>query len=358
MHRLRPIRNVDAGDLIEMMLVAAVATIIIIRVILELMGYPKLGGGGLHIAHVLYGGLMMIAALILVFALLNVAARWAAAFIGGVGFGFFIDEVGKFVTNDVNYFYAPAFSVMYVVFVVLFITAYAIRRARLHAHDALANALSLMREERDGALDAETKQDILTLLAQANPADPLVPLLRDRVREMPTVERRNLTPYALVRSRLAAWYQGIANRRWFTGTLLTLMVLGVLVNLATVATPILGVLGWDDNGVDNENHDWVAWVTAGSAAVTAALIIAGLVVWRRSRLSAYRLFKLAILVSLLIGQVFQFYYDQLSAMISVAFLVLLYACISYVISREEAQEREATSAAWTAPTPSLAPKVT
>jgi hypothetical protein len=356
-HRLRPIRNVDAGDLIEMMLVVAVATIIIIRVILELMGYPKLGGGGLHIAHVLYGGLMMVAALILVFALLNVAARWAAAFVGGVGFGFFIDEVGKFVTNDVNYFYAPAFSVMYVVFVILFITAYAIRRARVHAHDALANALTLLREERNGKLDAETKQDILSLLAQSNPADPLVPLLRDRVREMPTVERRNLTPYALVRSRLAAWYQGIADRRWFTGTLLTLMVLGVLVNLATIATPILGVL-IDENGVDNENHDWVAWVTAGSAAVTAALIIAGLVIWRRSRLKAYRLFKLAILVSLLIGQVFQFYYDQLSAIISVAFLVLLYACISYVISREEAQEREAASAAWTTPAASLTPEVT
>ena len=72
MHRPRPIRNVDAGDLIEMMLVVAVATIIVIRVILELMGYPKLGSGGLHIAHVLYGGLMMIGALILVFAFAKV----------------------------------------------------------------------------------------------------------------------------------------------------------------------------------------------------------------------------------------------------------------------------------------------
>ena len=110
MHRPRPIRNVNAGDLIEMMLVVAVATIIVIRVILELMGYPKLGSGGLHIAHVLYGGLMMIGALILVFAFLNMAVSWFAAFVGGVGFGFFIDEVGKFVTNDVDYFFAPAFS--------------------------------------------------------------------------------------------------------------------------------------------------------------------------------------------------------------------------------------------------------
>ncbi len=165
----RPIRNVNAGDLIEMMLVVAVTTIVIIRIILELSGYPKLGGGGLHIAHVLYGGLMMIAALILVFALLNMSAQWAAAFVGGVGFGFFIDEVGKFISNDVNYFFEPAFAVMYVVFIILFFALWAIRRAALRPHDALANALSLLREERDGMLDAETKREIL---AAARPRRP------------------------------------------------------------------------------------------------------------------------------------------------------------------------------------------
>ena len=155
-----------------MMLVVAVTTIVIIRIILELSGYPKLGGGGLHIAHVLYGGLMMIAALILVFALLNMSAQWAAAFVGGVGFGFFIDEVGKFISNDVNYFFEPAFAVMYVVFIILFFALWAIRRAALRPHDALANALSLLREERDGTLDAETKREILLLLDRADPGTP------------------------------------------------------------------------------------------------------------------------------------------------------------------------------------------
>jgi hypothetical protein len=357
MYRPRPIRNADAGDLIEMMLVVAVATIIIIRVILELMGYPQLGGGGLHIAHVLYGGLMMIAALILVFALLNVAARWFAAFVGGVGFGFFIDEVGKFITNDVDYFFAPSFSVMYVVFIILFLVAYAIKRARLGPHDALANALSLLREERDGALDAETRREILSLLGRANPADPLVPVLRERVRDAPIVARRNLTPYAFVKTRLADWYQGIAGRRWFTGTLLTVMVIGILANLATFATPVLGA--FDEDGIDNESHDFVAWFQGGAAAATAALIIAGLIVWHRSRLNAYRLFKFSVLVALLIGQVFAFYYDQLSAMITTVWLLLLYAVLSYVISREEARERHsAASEAMVAPVAGVAPEVT
>lgn len=335
----RPIRNVDAGDLIEMMLVVAVATIIIIRVALELSGYPKLGGGGLHIAHVLYGGLMMIGALILVFALLNMSVRWFAAFVGGVGFGFFIDEVGKFISNDVNYFFEPAFAVMYVVFMLLFFALWAIRRATLGPHDALANALSLLREERDGMLDAEDKREILLLLERADQSDPLVTVLRERVTATPTRERRSLSPYALVRTRLAGWYHGVAERRWFSTVVLVIMILYGLGSLAGLLTPFA-----DGGGVDGEGHDFAQWFEAASAGATALLIAIGLAVRHRSRVASYRWFKAGIMVSLLITQVFVFYHDQLSALIGVIFDLLLYTALTYMIHREEDRERGAASA--------------
>lgn len=56
------VRNFEAGEHLETFLVAAVASILIIRLFLEVTGYPKLGGASLHIAHVLWGGLMMVAA--------------------------------------------------------------------------------------------------------------------------------------------------------------------------------------------------------------------------------------------------------------------------------------------------------
>jgi hypothetical protein len=105
---LRILRSTNAAGMIELSLVCAVATVLIIRLILQIIGYPQLGGGGLHIGHVLYGGLIMFLSLLLLFSVMNPAIPWLAAFAGGVGFGFFVDEVGKFISEDVNYFFEPA----------------------------------------------------------------------------------------------------------------------------------------------------------------------------------------------------------------------------------------------------------
>ena len=44
----RILRSTSPAGLIELSLVSAVATVLVIRLILELSGYPQLGGGGLQ----------------------------------------------------------------------------------------------------------------------------------------------------------------------------------------------------------------------------------------------------------------------------------------------------------------------
>jgi pimeloyl-ACP methyl ester carboxylesterase len=100
------VRAADA-DLLDSFLVSAIATVVIIRIFLEATGYPQLGGGGLHIAHVLGGGLGMLVAIVLLLLYLTPATRLIAAEVGGVGFGAFVDELGKFVTSDNDYFFKP-----------------------------------------------------------------------------------------------------------------------------------------------------------------------------------------------------------------------------------------------------------
>ena len=62
--------------------------ILVIRTQLWLTNYPQLGGGGLHIAHLLWGGLFMMIAIWCSLIYLNRTARTVTAILGGIGFGF------------------------------------------------------------------------------------------------------------------------------------------------------------------------------------------------------------------------------------------------------------------------------
>ena len=151
----RPIwtRRSEAGLHLEFFLVAAVSAVLGIRAFLHLTGYPTVGGGGLHIAHLLWGGVFMLIAMVLMLTFLDRPVHRAAAVIGGLGFGVFIDEVGKFLTTDNDYFFRPAIALIYVVFVGLFLVVRVVLGGpTLSPREALANAIHLSEEGVDGSI--------------------------------------------------------------------------------------------------------------------------------------------------------------------------------------------------------------
>src|SRR3990167_6561029 len=107
-------RDVEAGDLVENFLVSAIASILVIRLFLAITGYPQLGGENFHIAHMLWGGFLMMVAVIGLLVFLNKETKYIASILGGIGFGTFIDELGKFITKDNNYFYQTTIGIIYV----------------------------------------------------------------------------------------------------------------------------------------------------------------------------------------------------------------------------------------------------
>ena len=185
------LRSSDFGAFHETLLLTAVATVLIIRTQLWLTNYPQIGGHGLHIAHLLWGGLFMLVAIGLCLTFLGRPLQRRAAIVGGIGFGFFIDELGKFITSDNNYFYKPAAALIYLIFVGLFLLARWIQnRGLLTPRESLANAIELIGEATRHRFDERSRARAEQLLDRADPNDPLLGPVRQLLEQVETIPAR------------------------------------------------------------------------------------------------------------------------------------------------------------------------
>ncbi|MDB5170821.1 MAG: putative rane protein, partial [Candidatus Saccharibacteria bacterium] len=181
-------RNAQARDHLELFLVSAISSLLLLRFYLYLTGYPQVGGDSLHIAHMLYGGLLMMAAIVINLSFLGIRSERVAALVGGVGFGVFIDELGKFITKDNNYFYQPTVGLIYAIFCVLYLTFnFLSRRQRLTSEEYQLNALRQFEEAVLKNMDPNEKAAMQDLLARADQGNFITKELTQLLKHVQTV---------------------------------------------------------------------------------------------------------------------------------------------------------------------------
>jgi hypothetical protein len=338
-------RSIALGRLFEVFLIAAVVSLLLIRGGLALTGFPKVAGGGLHIAHMLWGGLLMLASVLLLLGFIGRRALSAAAFVSGVGFGTFIDEVGKFITSDNDYFFRPAVSVVYVVFVALVLISRALEsRRRYSERELMANAFDAAREAHlTGHMPAHSAPLLAYLRAHAGD-DPVLVAIRDALERAP---REPLAlPRPLLRAQRAVVHQylslvdshelGPVIAGVFIGyTAFILLTVGVAV-AAYLSSPPPSPLG----------KGGIAFTgLLASNAVSVLLIVAASTSLRASRLASLTWFHRAVMVDLLLGQVFAFYLLQFGALLGVGLDLVALLILSGAMRTERHLEQHGHSLA-------------
>jgi hypothetical protein len=318
------VRRVTAMQDFELFFVSSVATILIVRAILAATGWPQLGGGKIHFAHLLWGGIGMLIAFILFMAMQGRLWDQLATLSAGIGFGLFLDELGKFITSDNDYFFQPAVAIMYVLFVVLFFLFRWLGRVdRMSPETALVNSFDFAKEAVMRAMDAGERDEALYVLGRADPADPMVQALTTALRAVRPPEKK---PHAALaaRDKLKSWYAGVISRRWFRR-----FVIGwfVFTSVLALVAPIVSVLSPGDLTFGQSGG-----LVAGAA--TGTLVAIGIVRWRHSRLAAFRWFERGALVAILVGEFFSFYENQVGAIFGLLWLLVQLAVIRSMVSAE------------------------
>lgn len=341
--RFHFVRKIDDENLTEKFLVSAVFAVLGIRIFLSLAGYPQLGGSGLHFAHMLWGGVLMVLAIISSLLFLNNSVKNFVAILGGIGFGVFIDEVGKFITRDNNYFFRPTFSIIYVIFIFLYLFFRTFEKRTLRKDEYLANSIELLKETVINDLDIGERKKALFYLKKSDSGSELVILLKKLFYDLETIKPPKPNIFSFLKKFLEKGYFCIIQNSKFYKVVITLFILQAIVGVLAIFSLLAGGI-FAFFSTYSFNFIFVYFSSYNRILLTLSnllenyLVIKGVFVIRNSRNKAFRYFKRSLLVSIFFTQIFLFYENQLFAFLGLVFDIIFLNTVNFLLDKETLSE--------------------
>jgi hypothetical protein len=331
-----PVRRAGAEYYLLLTLLSFASSVIVTRLFLELTGYPQLGGGGLHIAHVLWGGVLLFVGALFPLLFANRWAYNASAILTGMGVGLFIDEVGKFITSNNDYFFPAAAPIIYAFFLVTVLVYLQTRRhISQDARTELYGVFEELEEVLDHDLDAGERADLerrlkaicqreespeLTRLAgqlieflnhQALPLVPECPTLFERWQaalralEARPVDRRKM------RLGLVVSFAGLG----VIAMARLAVLLSTIFTAATFVDTLAGMAAASKMVASTGGVYWFLGRILLDGSVGVMLIVGAGLLYLGQERRALRLTYFGLLLSLAVVNLLVFYYDQFSTIV-------------------------------------------
>jgi hypothetical protein len=337
-----PVRREGADQYLLVTLLSFALSVTLTRLFLELTGYPQLGGGELHIAHVLWGGLLLFAASL---APLIISNRWVynlSAVLSGVGVGLFIDEVGKFITASNDYFYPLAAPIIYAFFLLTVFLYLGIRRPpSLGARAELYRAIDSLEEILEHDLQPHERAELAERLRYVTEKDevPQLSMLANKLLDFIEDDSLELAPeqdhfwknWRIYWQKIENDWISPSRTKWAISV--GLLVLGTiaiinLIRLLPINDSLETIIKELVQGGQIQGQRGLNWFAARIAlevSIGMLLISAALLILRGEENLGAALGRLGLLLSLTTVNLLVFFFDQFSTIIlaSIQFIILL-----------------------------------
>ena len=339
-----PVQRTHSESYLIISIATFAATVILTRLFLDLTGYPQVGNGVLHIAHALWGGLLLIIAALLPLLFINDWALLLSAVLSGLGVGLFIDEVGKFITQRNDYFFPPAAPVVYGFFLIMVLVLVVVSKTRRDKpRNELYRAIEALHEIAEGDLDANEWRALFDRLSVARESDD--PQVAGLAAALQTYLRGNAI--TIVPAKPSLWQRfsgGIRSigqrvgRKWHRRLIIITMALVVLgaalmigllllaANMEHTTLPqMVNAFLNQDEIASADNGLWFYLRVALELLVAVLAFITVILLLIKREKAGIRAALLALLIALTGGTLLAFYLDQFQAAVTALyqFLVLL-----------------------------------
>lgn len=321
-------------------LIWALISLFGIRLFLIIFNYPTVGRGNWHIAHVLWGGVFMLLGIIFFLIFYGRSAFRYASIFSGIGWGLFIDEIGKYLTRDNNYWFRPAIIFIYISFVLLFFLYRILERTSSPNRSSQWHELFESCEElANNDLELSEKKDILHKIKIYNslslsPNEKKLLLdLRTLVISTPAKKDKYQFSFSkFIATSLKITYNRIFRKKLIFNALFiySLWYIGdkfVDTTKIFFYSDKLALLQNYYSHYDFFSQTDVYMITMKFIVeiVVAIFYLTGLFFWiNKKSLKGIHFYQWGLLINIFLGSIFKFYFEQFSAVFSLILALIVW----------------------------------
>jgi len=335
------VKRRDASNYLLDFLIWAIFSLFGVRLFLVIFNNPVIGRGNWHIAHVLWGGLFMLIGIIILMVFYGKSSIRIASIFSGIGWGLFIDEIGKYLTKDNNYWFRPAVAFIYISFVLLFflyriLEKNAIPSRALLWHELLEDSQELFNND----LEEKEKRELLQKIKKINKLSPSVeekrvlidlkilinstPAIKDKYKfslSKLIADSLKLTYSRLFKKKLVFYGLFIYSFWYITDKLIDLV--GLLLNQDKII-----LLQDYYRHYDFFSRSDVFIISSKffiDIVVTIFLAIGFIFFTRKKTIRGIKFYQWGVLINIFFGAPLKFYFEQFSAVFSLILSIIIFS---------------------------------